>query len=195
MSSLQRHYEQQSFGNGYALVDGVEQHRANPRHFLIPPAVIRRQVRAGMFVELRLVSDRFSAHEASAEQCQCPSCAGEMSIPVLRHDHPQTLQSQQAASSAGRGWGEDFWVQVEDRNGQLFSGSVDNHLVESRFHGVEYGARLFFREEHILAVHHSHRLELVQSMSLGELQELALWLGTLRTDDASEDRGDGPAPV
>ncbi len=192
MRSLQQHYEQQAFGNGYALVDGVEQHRANPRHFLIPPPVIKRQVRTGMFVELRLVSDRFSAHQETAERCQCPACAGELSIPVLRHDYPHTLQPQQAAATAGRGWGEDFWVQVEVRDGKLLCGSVDNHLLESRFHGVEYGARLYFSEDQILAVHGSHRLELVQGMTVEELQELALWLGTLRTDQQAENEGNGP---
>ncbi len=79
------------FRNGYELVNGVKMHHANPTHFRVPPDVIKKHIRSGHFVELRIDSPRFSVHEDSAEKCSCPSCNGELRKPILRHDHPASL--------------------------------------------------------------------------------------------------------
>ncbi len=34
-----------------------------------------------------------------------------------------------------RGWGEDFWVRVSEREGKFLKGTVDNPLYEARLHG------------------------------------------------------------
>ncbi len=183
MTDLQQTLQQQRFANGYQLANGVQQNAENPKHFLIPPEVIKRHIRRGMFVELRLVSDRFSAHDDAADRCPCPSCNGEVSQPVLSHEQPLTLQSIAESAVSGRGWGEDFWVRVESRDGDVFSGIVDNHLIEKRFHEVGSGSRICFHADHVLAVHNTHRIELIRGMGADDLQELAAWLAEFRDDD------------
>ena len=41
-----------------------------------------------------------------------------------------------------KGWGEDFWVQVTERDGSCFKGVVDNPLVETRLHELRPGESL-----------------------------------------------------
>ena len=180
MKTLEQQFESQQFGNGYELVDGVAMHAANPDHFMIPPAVVKRHVRPGQFVELRIDSPRFSVHEDAPEKCACPSCQGDMSKPILRHEHPATLNPLPQQAVPSRGWGEDFWVRIKERSGELFLGVVDNSLVETRLHELDLGGCILFQEDHILAVHSVHRQELVAGMGPADLKELARWLQSQR---------------
>jgi hypothetical protein len=175
---LEKQYSHQQFPNGYQLVDGVAMHEANGSSFVIPPAVLKRHLTPGQFVEVRINSNRFSAHEADAAECACPSCNGPMSRPVLSHSEPASLFPLPDQSVPSRGWGEDFWVKITKREGRWMEAQVDNRLVESRLHEIDMGDLILLEESHVLAIHPSHRLELVKSMDAGELKELAVWLGS-----------------
>ncbi|MDA0283903.1 MAG: hypothetical protein O3B13_22715 [Planctomycetota bacterium] len=177
MISLNERYDEQRFANDYQLVNGVVMHEENGDNFRIPPDVIKKHIGAGQFVELRIDSPRFSVHEGAAEQCNCPSCNGEMTKPILRHEHPASLVPLPDQMVPSRGWGEDFWVRVTDRDGQLLKGKVDNPLIETRLHELQPGSEVFFHEDHILAVHGSHRPEMLLRMNAADLKELAEWLG------------------
>lgn len=177
--SLEQQFDSQPFPNEYQLVNGVVMHSENPENFHIPPEVIKRHVRPGHFVELRIDSTRFSIHEDASEKCFCPSCNGELTKPILKHDHPATLLPLPKQTVPSRGWGEDFWVQVTERSDSYFRGVVDNPLVEARLHGLKQGDEIIFNEDHILAVHDVHRQELVAGMDLADLKELARWVGEL----------------
>ncbi len=180
MNNLQQQFDDQHFANEYQLVNGVAMHTENPDNFQIPPRVIKRNVRLGQFVELRIDSPRFSNHEGSAEKCMCPSCNNELTKPILRHEHPASLVPLPNQNLLSRGWGEDFWVQVVERSGDFFRGVVDNPLAEARLHGLNQGAEIIFHEDHILAVHNIHRPELVAGMNETDLKELTLWLAEYR---------------
>ena len=130
--TLDQRLDQQVFPNGYELIDGVAMHAQNGEYFQIPPDVIKRQIQPGQFVELRVDSPRFSVHEDAPEKCTCPSCNGEMTKPILRHEHPASLIDLPQQSVPSRGWGEDFWVRVNEHTGKYLCGIVDNALVESR---------------------------------------------------------------
>lgn len=182
MTSLVEKYASQQFTNDYELVDGVAMHSENPDNFHIPPDVIKRHVRSGQFVELRIDSPRFSVHDDAPVKCDCPSCHGEMTKPILKHDHPASLLPLPKQSVPSRGWGEDFWVEVTERSGGYLRGVVDNPLVESRLHGLTQGDEIVFTEDHILAVHDIHRQELVADMDVADLKELAQWIGQMRRD-------------
>jgi hypothetical protein len=176
MSNLQQQFSDQQFSNEYQLVNGVTMHAENPDNFQIPPEVIKRHVRPSQFVELRIDSPRFSVHEDAAEKCTCPSCNGELSKPILRHNQPASLLPHPKQNAPSRGWGEDFWIRITERCGRFLRGVVDNPLVEARLHGLSQGDELVFHQDHILAVHDSHRLELVAGMDESDLKELAQWL-------------------
>lgn len=176
MIPLQQQFDDQQFSNGYELVNGVTMHRENPDHFQIPPDVIKRNVRLGHFVEVRLDSPRFSVHDDAVEKCTCAVCHGEMSKPILRHNHPTTLLPLPPQNVPSRGWGEDFWVRIVEREGHLLRGVIDNRLFESRLHGLNLGNEILFHEDHMLAVHDIHRPELVAEMDLPDLKELSQWL-------------------
>lgn len=176
MNRLQRIFDKQCFNNGYELVDGVAMRAENGQHFQIPPGVIKNHVIASQFVELRIDSSRFSVHELDRQDCKCPSCNGEWSKPILRHESPASLVRLPNQSVPSRGWGEDFWAQVIERDGDIFRGVVDNPLYEARLHGLSYKDEVLFHANHILAVHGIHRREIVSVMSLAELKELADWL-------------------
>ena len=178
MSDLQRQLESQRFANDYQLVDGVAMNAENPDNFLIPHPVLKKHVGVGHFVELRIDSSRFSVHEDALEKCLCPSCNGEAMKPILRHEHPATLFPLPKQNVPSRGWGEDFWVQVTERQGKFFQATVDNPLYESRLHELKQGDEIIFHEDHILAVHGVHRQELVLGMDAADLKELAQWLGS-----------------
>ena len=155
-------------------------HAENPDHFMIPPAVIKRHVRCGYFVELRIDSPRFSLHDGAGETCSCPSCNGELRKPVLRHDHPASILPLPPQNIPSRGWGEDFWVQVIERTGPFLKGVVDNPLIEARLHGLTQGDMIVFHDNHLLAVHDIHRRELLTAMDVADLKELAQWIASLR---------------
>jgi hypothetical protein len=176
--SIETRFRNQTFPNSYQFVDGVAMHAENGGRFQIPPDVIKKYIAIDQFVELRLDSPRFSVHEDSPEKCYCESCEGEASKPILRHDNPASLVSIPAQNVPSRGWGEDFWVRITDRNGPYFAGVVDNPLYETRLHGIGQGDEVFFAHEHILAIHDIHRQELVLSMQAEDLKTLAQWLGS-----------------
>ena len=79
-------------------------------------------------------------------------------------------------SVPSRGWGEDFWVQISQRQGDWLEGVVDNPLVESRLHQLRQHDRIIFHIDHVLAIHSVHRQELVLHMDEEELHDLAQWL-------------------
>ena len=178
MNDLEERFGRQHFSNGYLLVDGVAMHEENGDRFQIPPDVIKKHVRAGQFVEIRIDSPRFSVHQDSVEKCYCASCSGETSKPILCHQHPASLVTVAKQPVPSRGWGEDFWVRITDRSDELFQGVVDNLLYETRLHGVSQGSELLFHQDHILAVHDIHRQELAVGMDAADLSELAQWLKT-----------------
>jgi len=178
--SLREQFEAQRFTNDYELVNGVALHAEHGERFQIPHAVLKKHVGAGHFVELRIDSPRFSMHENAPERCTCPSCNGEMTKPILRHEHPASLFPLPKHHIPSRGWGEDFWGQVTERDGQFLKGVVDNQLVESRLHGLHLGDEIMFHEDHILAIHSIHRQELLLGMDATEVKELARWLTSQR---------------
>jgi hypothetical protein len=179
MSDLEMQFGSQQFSNDYQLVNGAAMHAQNPENFHIPPEAIKRHVRTGQFVELRIDSPRFSVHKDAPGKCSCPSCNGELTKPILKHSHPASLLPLPKQSVPSRGWGEDFWVQVTERSDRLFHGIVDNPLVETRLHGLIQGDEIIFHEDHILAVHDIHRQEIVAEMGVADLKELAQWVGEL----------------
>ena len=148
--NLQQCFQAQRFANGYALVNGVEMHVANPESFQIPHQVLKKYVRAGHFIELRIDSPRFSTHEDAVEKCYCASCRGEATKPILGHEQPASLWPLPKQHVPSRGWGE------------------------------EQGDFVYFHEDHILTVHGSHRKDLVHRMDIAELKTLANWLGSQR---------------
>ncbi|QEG41245.1 hypothetical protein [Roseimaritima ulvae] len=178
--SLPQQFGHQQFPNDYQLVNGIAMHAENPENFQIPPDVIKRHIGPGQFVELRIDSPRFSVHEDAPEKCSCPSCDGEMTKPILRHSHPASLVPLPNQNVPSRGWGEDFWVKVEQRSGSHFRGIVDNPLVESRLHGLKQSDKIVFHEDHILAIHDIHRQEIVLGMDVADLKELAHWVASLQ---------------
>ena len=117
-----------------------------------------------------------SVHEDATEKCSCPSCNGELTKPILRHDHPASLVPLPKQNIPSRGWGEDFWVKVSERSGDHFSGVVDNSLSETRLHGLNQGDEIVFHADHILAVHDVHKQELVAGMDEADMRELTQWL-------------------
>ena len=177
-ASLEQFFEQQKFDNGYVFIDGVEMHAENGDRFQIPHPVLKRHVSEGQFVELRVDSPRFSAHPDAPESCTCPHCDEEASKPILSHNHPATLLPVPEQNVPSRGWGEDFWVQVTERDGCYFKARVDNPLYEARLHGISADSEILFHENHILAVHGIHRVELLAQMDEDELRELAEWLAS-----------------
>lgn len=179
MTNLQQRHDHQSFANDYQLVNGVTMHAENPDNFLIPHPVLKKHVSTDHFVELRIDSPRFSVHDGAAEKCYCSTCNGQMTKPILCHQHPASLITIPNQNVPTRGWGEDFWVKVTERDGPWFAGTVDNALAEARLHELQRGDPIVFHEDHILAVHGSHREEIVREMDDADLKTLAHWLGSL----------------
>ena len=167
--SLQQKFSKQQLANGYELVNGVEMHAENAEQFQIPHPVLKKHVSVGHFVELRIDSPRFSVHEDAVEKCYCPTCNGEAAKPILSHEHPASLAPLPKQDVPSRGWGEDFWVRTTERKGQWFKGVVDNPLYEARLHDLHQGDSVYYHEDHILAVHGSHREEIVQGIESGQV--------------------------
>jgi hypothetical protein len=176
-NDLHQLYREQAFPNDYQLVNGVEMHQQNGEQFQVPHPVLKKYLALGHFVELRIDSPRFSVHEDAPEKCSCPSCHGDMTKPILRHEHPASLVPLPPQQVPSRGWGEDFWVQIRERDGDWFVGCVDNPLAESRLHELNLGDTIVFHADHVLAVHGLHREELVLAMDATDLKALAAWLG------------------
>jgi len=175
---LKSQFEQQSFANGYELVDGVAMHAENGERFQIPHPVLKKHVSIGHFVELRVDSPRFSAHPDAPERCTCEHCNEEATKPILSHEHPASLLKLPKQDVPSCGWSEDFWVQITERDGSLMKGTADNPLYEARLHEIHMGDAIVFHEDHILAVHGIHRQELVLGMDAADLKQLAQWLGS-----------------
>lgn len=169
-------YVEDVLPNGYELINGVAMHAALGDRFQIVNPWFKRYVDVGDFVELRVDSPRFAVHPDAAAQCTCELCNEEASKPILCHDHPATLIEIPRQPVPSRGWGEQFWVQVSQRDKQTLLGRVDNPLYESRLHGIEQDAELTFQEDHILSIHGIHNEPLIQRMSEGDLAEFAEWV-------------------
>ena len=176
--SIESRFHKQAFPNDYEFVDGVAMNAENGARFQIPPDVIKKHITNEQFVELRLDSPRFSVHEDSPEKCYCESCEGEASKPILRHENPASFVSIPPQNVPSRGWGEDFWVRITDRDGQYFIGVVDNPLYEAKLHGIKQGDEVLFHADHLLAIHDIHRQDIVLSMEADDLKVLAQWLGS-----------------
>jgi len=174
--SLARELDQQQFGNGYELVDGVAMHAENGDRFQIPHRVLKDHFQAGFFVELRIDSPRFSAHPDAPMNCTCPHCDEEATKPILTHEQPASLFPLPPQDVPSRGWGEDFWVQINQCEDGYFSGTIDNPLCEQRLHQLSLGERIVFHEDHVLAIHPIHPEEIVGNMSEDEILQLVEWL-------------------
>src|SRR5687767_5494113 len=103
--NLRQQLDNQRLANGYELVDGVALHAENGERFQIPHPVLKKHVGIGHFVEVRIDSPRFSIHEDALEKCTCPTCNGEMTKPILRHEHPASLLPLSKQNVPSRGWG------------------------------------------------------------------------------------------
>lgn len=176
MPHFEQQLNQQSFGNGYLLIDGVAMHAENGDQFQVPHPVLKKYVATGHYVEVRIDSPRFSVHEDAPEKCTCETCNGEMTKPVLSHQHPATLVPLPPQDVPSRGWGEDFWVRVVEREHKFFCGVIDNPLHETPLHQLQRGSEIYFHENNILAVHASHREEMVLGMKRPDVFKLVEWL-------------------
>lgn len=177
--NLSTAFKIQQFDNGYELVDGVAMHAKNGDRFQIPHPVLKKHVRGGHFVELRIDSPRFSAHPDAPEKCTCPMCNEETSKPILSHEHPASLVEVPPRDVPSRGWGEEFWAQVVERDGDFYRGRIDNPLHEASLHGLSLGDAIVFHDNHVLAVHGIHRQQMVGEMDADDIRELARWLESL----------------
>jgi uncharacterized protein YegJ (DUF2314 family) len=178
--NLEQHFQSQQLANGYQLVNGVEMHAENPDNFQIPHPVLKKHVGVGHFVELRIDSPRFSVHDDAVEKCYCQTCNGEATKPILSHEHPASLVPLPKQDVPSRGWGEEFWVRVSEHDGDWFTGVVDNPLYEVRLHELHQGDSVCFHQDHILAVHGSHREGIVLGMDAADLKTLTQWLESMR---------------
>ncbi|MFL2871651.1 MAG: hypothetical protein ACJZ8O_12995 [Pirellulaceae bacterium] len=182
MSSLAKDFTSQQFSNGYEVVDGVQMNAENPEFFHIPPDVLKYRIQVGYFLELRVDSPRFSVHEGADDSCTCTVCNGEATKPILSHDHPASLIPLPTQDIPSRGWGEDFWIQVVDLEETTIKGRVDNPLAETRLHGIQQNSEILCTLNHVLAIHPSHRLDMVSSMTPEQVKELTAWLASLRSE-------------
>ena len=162
--------------NGYEFVDGVEMHAELGSRFQIPLRSFKNHILPGHLVEIRVDSPRFSVHPDAPETCQCEFCQEPMTKPVLCHEEPASLCEVPPQKVPSRGWGEQFWVAVEFRDGELLRGRIDNALYESPLHGLREGAEITFLERHILAIHPLHNRDIVSQFDRAEWQELTEWL-------------------
>jgi hypothetical protein len=129
--TLEQQFVRQRFANDYQLVNGVVMHEENDENFQIPHPVLKKHVGIGHFVELRIDSPRFSVHEDAVEKCYCPTCHGEASKPILSHDHPASLMPLPKQDVPSRGWGEDYWIQVIERDEQWFKRRKNLHALDT----------------------------------------------------------------
>jgi hypothetical protein len=182
--SLTNAFEQQQFANGYQLVDGVQMHEEQGSRFQIANRWFKKYIDSGHFVEVRVDSPRFSAHPDAPMNCTCPHCHEETTKPILGHVHPASLVPVPTQIVPSRGWGEDFWVRVESRDGDYLCGIVDNPLYEIRLHEIAEGDRIYFHTKHILSVHGLHNTEIVERMTSEDLEFFRAWLGSQRDSNS-----------
>ena len=90
-------------------------------------------------MEVRIDSDRFSAHPDADPACSCELCGEEATSPILSHEHPLSLLDVPRQKVPSRGWGEEFWVRITARQDDYLRGVIDNYLYESRLHGIDQG--------------------------------------------------------
>ena len=180
-NSLQEQFDSQQFSNDYQLVNGVNMHTENPENFHIPPPVIKRHIRPCYFVELRIDSSRFSVHEDAAEKCSCPSCNGEMTNPILKHDHPSSLLLLPEQNVPSRGWGEDF-LGANNGNGPGAT-SVASLTIRSWKRDctdLARAKRSFFPKTISWPFTTSTERSLCVGMDVDDIKELAQWVGKMR---------------
>jgi len=165
-----------SFPNGYEYVNGVEMHAEQGNRFQIVNPWFKKYLGMDDYVELRIDSTRFSSHEDAPAGCTCELCDEPTAKPILCHDHPAALVPIPPQDVPSRGWGEQFWVRIRERQGDLFVGTVDNPLYESRLHGLSQGDQLTFHEDHILSVHTVHSREMLLRMDDEDFFAFGEWL-------------------
>ena len=110
--------------NGYELVDGVEMNRRFGDRFAIVNQWFKKHVSISEFVEIRIDSDRFSAHPDAEPGCPCELCGEEVSKPILSHEQPVSLLAVPPQEVPSRGWGEEFWVKVTERDDSWLRGVI-----------------------------------------------------------------------
>ena len=169
-------FHSQSFPNGYELINGVERHKELGAQFQIPPLCLKAHVDVGHFVELRVDSNRFSAHPDAPEQCACDYCNEITSKPVLCHEQPASIFPVPSQKVPSRGWGEQFWLRVTCRKGDYFQGTVDNTLHETPLHELQRGAAVIFHGDHILAIHQEHYRDILLAMNEEEHRAMEAWI-------------------
>jgi hypothetical protein len=174
--TLAERFRTQQLANGYALVNGVEMHALFGDRFEIANPWFRSHVSVGHFVEVRIDSPRFSAHPDAPDNCVCPHCKEPATKPILCHEQPASLRPISPQPVPSRGWGEQFWVKIVERDAQYLAGEIDNPLYEARLNGLNHGDTICFRQEHILIVHPSHGRELVSRMSEEEAADFWRWV-------------------
>ena len=70
-------FREMSLPNGYVLINGVEMNRRFGDRFAIVNQWFKKHVSVGEFVEVRIDSDRFSAHPDAEPGCPCELCGEE----------------------------------------------------------------------------------------------------------------------
>lgn len=165
-----------SFPNGYDFVNGVEMHAGHGDRFQIVNPWFKKYLDSGDFVELRIDSTRFWTHEDAPAECECELCDEPATKPILCHDHPAALVPLPRQDVPSRGWGEQFWVRISDRQHDLLCGVIDNPLYESRLHGLSQCDEVTFHEDHILSVHAVHHREMLLRMDDDDFVAFGAWL-------------------
>ena len=165
-----------AFPNGYELVNGVECHALYGDRFEISSPWLRNSVGPAHFVELRLDSSRVSVHPDAEIDCRCDACDATTDKPILCHEQPHSLMPIGRHAIPSRGWGEQFWVRIQERAGCGLLGVVDNDLYETHLHGLSLGDAVGFTEDHILTVHPSHHRVLIENMSDVDMRDHLEWI-------------------
>jgi hypothetical protein len=174
--TLEQRFHDQQLANGYALVNGVQQQAEYGDRFEIANPWFRKHVAVGQFVEVRIDSPRFSAHPDAPLDCTCPHCKEPATKPILCHKQPASFRPIPPQPVPSRGWGEQFWVKIVEREGQYLAGQIDNTLYEARLHGLNQGDTIYFHEDHILIVHSSHGREIVSRMGDQDSTDFWCWV-------------------
>ena len=169
-------FREMSLPNGYVLIDGVEMNRRFGDRFAIVNQWFKKHVSVGEFVEVRIDSDRFSAHPDAEPGCPCELCGEEVSKPILSHEQPVSLLAVPPQEVPSRGWGEEFWVKVTERDDSWLRGVIDNHLYETKLHGLHEGDEIVFQVDHILSIHSSHNEAIMMRLSEDDRQQFSQWL-------------------
>jgi hypothetical protein len=165
-----------SLPNGYVLINGVDMNRRFGDRFAIVNQWFKKHVAVDEFVEIRIDSDRFSAHPDAEPGCPCELCGEEVSKPILSHEQPISLLAVPLQEVPSQGWGEEFWVKVTQRQDWRLRGVIDNHLYETKLHGLQEGDEIVFQVDHILSIHSSHNEAIIMRLSEDDRQQFGQWL-------------------